>query len=1541
MAQTIKLKRTATPNNVPTTAQLELGEIAVNTYDGKVYIKKNDGAESIVEVTNSSLGNYLPLTGGTLTGTLAMGANAITSTGTISSGAITATSTTNAVIAEYNATNYSALRYDGVDTVVGGDGVYRRGGLEKLRLTSSGINVTGTISSGAITSSGQINAGTNLVAGASVYSNNGVYYGSTTLSLKNNTSGSFLNFAANANATFAGAISSGAITSTGLTVVASNALGTIQASSATDATLNITSAGITAYSLVTSGTDSSFAIKKDGTERMRISSSGNVGIGTNNPDSYAADANNLVIYSATETGMTIVSGTASTGDIYFADGTSALNRGYFQYHHADDSMRFGTAATESMRIDSAGNVGIGMTGPSYKLDIDGNNYNGATGTSIRIKDHSSNVNNGDIQSSIIFTGRYWSGDDNTAVESKIAGLKGAANGNTGSALGFFTQTFGLGGSVERMRITSSGELQLTGNGVIKNQISDGNFSYLQQTSSDARLYVQYSQPLLFGTNNTERMRIDSSGRVGIGTSSPAQAKLDILLESDYSSHTGHGLSILSNAFDAYTALYMGADDTVDSVYIQSAGKNTSFTSKKLLLNPNGGNVGIGTSSPAGKLTLKAGDNTYAGGFRLEGTDETTALAITHVNGLNFFSGNGTDDHLVLTGTGNVGIGTSSPSTALQVGDGTDTANWLRLTGTVSDLYIGQNPVNDSFNQTNAAKILSVASYPLAMGTANAYPVIFGTNDTERMRIDASGNLLVGKTSGTAGNTIETNGRISAGAGSNSQPTFNCENDTNTGINLPESDRIQFITGGAEAMRIDASGNVGIGTSSPAATLQVEGETRIYPASGTAILRFGSGGVEKGRLSVDASSNMAFETAGTERMRIDSSGNVGIGATNALTSTYLSKAFVYTAGGANFAIGGLSNTNDAVLSRFTSFNISNSNSGNESSANFYGVTSIESIVVTTDSNAGNDSGGSLLFKTKPEAGILAERMRIDSSGKVLVGKTTQDLSTEGISINPLGYIQVTESESPTLYLNRLSTDGNIVNFYKDGTTVGSIGVSGGDLYIENGITGISFNNAYNALIPTTTGGVVDDANQDLGISSHRFKDLYLSGSASVGSVSATGNITANGVTIGASDVRSSSGVLTLGGTSEAVRIDSSGNVGIGLTNPSSYYSSSLVVDAPAEDGITIVSPSNATGYLMFADGTSGSQAYEGYIAYNHLNNYLHLRANDHIKLETNSGERLRIDSSGNVGIGVVPSAFLLPNGSTGALQLQSGGLLSAYNANTYLSQNWYYNAGEKYIANGSASRYAQTGAEHVWSSAGNNTSGAGAGLSWQERMRIDSSGNVGIGTTAPDQNLTVKAANAKISAQSTADGQIIGFQARYLNHTTLYGSFEYATGDAQLYIDNNFQGNNGVYSNIRFRNCPNGSASLTDRMIIQGSTGNVGIGTTAPSEKLHVSGNILATGNITAYSDRNLKENIEPILNAVEKVQQLNGVTYNRNDLEDTTKRYAGIIAQDLQAVLPEAVEGDSILRVDYNATIGLLIEAIKEQQVQINKLKAKLKEVTK
>ena len=106
--------------------------------------------------------------------------------------------------------------------------------------------------------------------------------------------------------------------------------------------------------------------------------------------------------------------------------------------------------------------------------------------------------------------------------------------------------------------------------------------------------------------------------------------------------------------------------------------------------------------------------------------------------------------------------------------------------------------------------------------------------------------------------------------------------------------------------------------------------------------------------------------------------------------------------------------------------------------------------------------------------------------------------------------------------------------------------------------------------------------------------------------------------------------------------------------------------------------------------------------------------------------------------------------------------------------------------------------------------------------------------------------------------------------------------------------------------------------------------------LKIAGSIIAAGNITAYSDRRVKENIEPITNAISKVQQLNGVTFNRTDLENKTKRYAGLIAQDIEAVLPEAVEGNAMKRVDYSATIGLLVEAIKELTNKVETLETQL-----
>jgi hypothetical protein len=109
----------------------------------------------------------------------------------------------------------------------------------------------------------------------------------------------------------------------------------------------------------------------------------------------------------------------------------------------------------------------------------------------------------------------------------------------------------------------------------------------------------------------------------------------------------------------------------------------------------------------------------------------------------------------------------------------------------------------------------------------------------------------------------------------------------------------------------------------------------------------------------------------------------------------------------------------------------------------------------------------------------------------------------------------------------------------------------------------------------------------------------------------------------------------------------------------------------------------------------------------------------------------------------------------------------------------------------------------------------------------------------------------------------------------------------------------------------------------------------------VTGTMVATGDVTAFSDEKLKENIEVIPNAIEKVSQIRGVTFTRNDVEDKEKVYTGVIAQEVEKVLPEVVSTteDDTKTVAYGNMVGLLIEAVKEQQEQINELKKQIEEM--
>jgi hypothetical protein len=106
----------------------------------------------------------------------------------------------------------------------------------------------------------------------------------------------------------------------------------------------------------------------------------------------------------------------------------------------------------------------------------------------------------------------------------------------------------------------------------------------------------------------------------------------------------------------------------------------------------------------------------------------------------------------------------------------------------------------------------------------------------------------------------------------------------------------------------------------------------------------------------------------------------------------------------------------------------------------------------------------------------------------------------------------------------------------------------------------------------------------------------------------------------------------------------------------------------------------------------------------------------------------------------------------------------------------------------------------------------------------------------------------------------------------------------------------------------------------------------------ISSNIWAAGDVTAFSDARVKDNIEVINNAVEKIQAIRGVTFTRNDMTDTTTRHAGVIAQEVLEVLPEVITKDANdhYSVAYGNLNALLIEAIKEQQGQIEELKRQI-----
>ena len=313
---------------------------------------------------------------------------------------------------------------------------------------------------------------------------------------------------------------------------------------------------------------------------------------------------------------------------------------------------------------------------------------------------------------------------------------------------------------------------------------------------------------------------------------------------------------------------------------------------------------------------------------------------------------------------------------------------------------------------------------------------------------------------------------------------------------------------------------------------------------------------------------------------------------------------------------------------------------------------------------------------------------------------------------------------------------------------------------------------------------------------------------------------------------SGAVKFMGGGSytERMRIDSSGNIVIGNSSYGSSLGQLRVINdaASAPASLSLFGYNNISDDAEFAkidfasqiSGTGGNPTAKISAKIEGTNERAaHLTFHTH-----NDGgslqERVRIDSAGRVGIATTTNhagsglAYMLTVDSATA----SGSILESHRTANSRVEMYQNSTGGVYIDALGTTPFLQL-----------RTGGS-------DRLLIDDDGLVGIGMTPTTHPLSVSKANAKIVAHSTADAQRIGFQAKYIDHATLYGSFEYTTGDAQLWIDNNFTGAGPMYSDINFRNKDTSGNFQTVLKIKGGNAGNngyVGIGTTSPNFPLQL------------------------------------------------------------------------------------------------------------
>jgi hypothetical protein len=466
-----------------------------------------------------------------------------------------------------------------------------------------------------------------------------------------------------------------------------------------------------------------------------------------------------------------------------------------------------------------------------------------------------------------------------------------------------------------------------------------------------------------------------------------------------------------------------------------------------------------------------------------------------------------------------------------------------------------------------------------------------------------------------------------------------------------------LTVDTDTLAVDATNNrVGIGTTSPTSTASAGPTLEISGTAGGNLVLSDSNATsgqrakyllsQGGVLYVGHSADNG--TSPVNDLVIDASGNVGIGTSSP-----------------SFALGtGL----HIDSSGYTTLNLQKGGVGQGHCIDFTDASNAIQYRIGTNFASG---GENLLFAygSTPTVG-----MTLNSSGNVGIGTASPTFGSGS-------GLEVERSGSATVRVERTGATAASGEFFAGNGKVVIGSTSNTHLeFRTNSTENMRIDSSGNVGIGVTSMSSI--LHTDCGAPSSSDKTLALFQSQSSRQIGFVWDDSAS--TLGIANFGSQAMAFHVGGnSSEKMRIDTSGLVGIGTTSPSSYYADNLVVAAPDQGGITIAaSATSDTNYLMFADGTSGNEAYRGYIGFNHATDALNILSHGFMRFYTgpSTQERMRIDSNGNLLVGTTSTTQDTSNFGTRIGGTAAPGYLASYrNVNgTGVAVLFGGNAGQVYV-----------------------------------------------------------------------------------------------------------------------------------------------------------------------------------------------------------------------------------------------------------------------